>query len=756
MKAHENGASAMLTFSREDRIDVLIRGMTPGEKLGQLTQIFSGMTREETDWTDVAAEVRSGAVGSFIWALQDPVLRNEIQREAVEHSRLGIPLLFGMDIIHGARTVFPIGLGLSCSFAPELFERMQRIAAEESLAMGLNWIFAPMCDLARDPRWGRVAESCGEDPWLSAICNAAQVVGLQGVSSESGRIAACLKHFVGYSTVLGGRDYNEAEVSDWTLRNLHFPSFHSGIRHGAMTVMSGFNSLGGVPMAANRPMLDGVLRGEWCFSGFVVSDWQAIEELVTWGFARDRGEASELALRAGNDVDMLTRAYRETLEDAVRNGRIEQDVIDEAVRRVLCVKTELGLFEQPYVTERSSPVDLTQDKRAFARECATESVVLLKNDSVLPLSAGVRKIALIGPFADDPDEMLGCWAEWGRREDVVTLVEGLRRALPRRVRLRVVKGCTVTAAQKTQTLQDGRVLADGTDTGHELLELAEAVEAAGEAEVVILAIGEARSWTGENGTRASLGLTGRQQELFDAVARLNKPLVSIVFSGRPLSLPEVWRRSAAVLYAWQPGIEGGAALADLLLGVRSPSGRLSMSVLKDIAQAPLTYNHPKTGRPGQGQAREGSLAQAAFWFGFGLTYTRFSYRNICLLPGSPAQVACTIENTGERPGVETVQLYVRQICCREGVRPQQELRGVQKIPLNPGESTEVRFALTDEALGYWTRDGQWRVDPGSYLLWIAPSALTGEPLSYEHPPGVRSPAKLRGRKRHADQRFAAQ
>lgn len=730
VRTEGNGASGLPGSPCGVRIEELIRRMSPGEKLGQLTQLFSGRTREETDWSLLAAEVRSGRVGAFIWAVQDPELRNAIQREAVEHSRLGIPLLFGMDVIHGVRTVFPIGIGMACAFSPELFECAQRVAAEESLAMGLNWVFAPMCDLARDPRWGRVAESCGEDPWLSAVCNAAQVEGLQAGASGPGRIAACLKHFVGYGSVLGGRDYNEADVNMWSLRNLHLPPFLSGIRSGARTVMSSFNSLDGMPMVANHVLLHGVLRGEWGFPGFVVSDWQAVEELVAWGVAADRREAAELALRAGNDMDMLTRAYRETLEGAVNEGRIEGGLVDEAVRRVLRVKWELGLFEHPYA--KTEPLELTAEKRALAKRCATESVVLLKNESVLPLSGSLKTIALIGPFADDREEMLGCWAEWGRVADVVTLADGLRRVLPQDADLRVVQGCAVTTKPKTRTLQDGSLRCEGGEAETSAPDFGGVAAAAQAADVVVLAIGEPRSWTGENGTRAALGLTGFQQALFDVVAGQGKPIVSVVFSGRPLSLPDVWRRSAAVLYAWQPGIEGGAALAELLLGVSSPSGRLSMSVLKDVGQAPMAYNHPKTGRPGQGQAREGGLGRAAFWFGHGLTYTRFVYRDLKIQPGCPTKVVATVQNTGDRAGVETVQLYVRQLSCREGVRPQQELRGIQKLALEAGQAAEVAFLLSDEVLGYWTREGRWRVDAGSYWLWIAPSACSGEPVCYEH------------------------
>ena len=639
-----------------------------------------------------------------------------------------------MDVIHGARTIFPLPLALSCTFRPERFERAQGLAAAESRALGLNWIFAPICDLARDPRWGRVAETCGEDPFLASQCVAAQVRGLQA----AGTIAACLKHFVAYGAVLGGRDYNEADVGDWTLRNMHFPMFRAGVEAGALTVMSSFNSLQGIPMAANRRMLRDVLKNEWRFPGFVVSDWQAVAEIVTWGFARDRAEAARLSLQAGNDVDMLSQAYRDTLEEEVLGNPGLEKTIDEAVRRVLMVKVAVGLFRRPFAAEGES-LALSTENRDLARECVQESAVLLKNDGVLPLSTGLRRVALIGPYVDDREEMLGCWAEWGKTSDVTTLAEGLRAALPPDVELLVVKGCAVHTAPKTKTHQDGTI-AKESDVSESGLQWSDAVQAARSADGVIMAIGEPRSWTGEAGSRASLGLTGHQQRLFDVVAAEGKPIVSLVFSGRPLSLPEVWKKSAAVLYVWQPGIEAGPGLAALLTGACAPSGRLTMSVLADVGQAPMNYNQPRTGRPGQGQAREGHLGRPAFPFGYGLTYTSFVYGAVSL---AGMRARAVVENTGERAGVEVVQLYIRQLACPEGVRPQQELRGFQRLHFEARERREVAFDLNDDVLGYWTRDGQWKVDPGEYHIWIAPSALAGDPASYYHEPEMPVGARTR-------------
>jgi beta-glucosidase len=724
---------------RDEWVESLISRMSPGEKLGQLTQIFSGRTAQDLDWAAVSTQVRKGEIGSLIWAIEDVALRNRLQEQAVHQSRLGIPLLFGMDVIHGARTIFPLPLALSCAFRPELFERTQGLAARESLMLGLNWMFAPICDLARDPRWGRVAETCGEDPFLASRCVAAQVRGLQG----EGAMAACLKHFVGYGAVLGGRDYNEAEVGDWTLRNMHFPMFRAGVEAGAFSVMSSFNSLQGIPMAANRRMLRDVLKNEWQFPGFVVSDWRAVAELVTWGFARDRADAARLSVLAGNDVDMLSLAYRDTLEAQILADPRLEDTIDEAVRRVLLVKAAVGLFRQPFAREEGT-ICLSSENRDLARECVQESAVLLKNDGVLPLAPGIRRVALIGPFADDREEMVGCWAEWGKPADVVTLADGLRDALDSGVELQVVKGCAVHTAPQTKTHQDGSITRESDPVESDLQE-ADAVQAARSADVVIMAIGEPRSWTGEAGSRASLGLTGHQHRLFDVIAAEGKPMVSVVFSGRPLTLPEVWKKSAAVLYAWQPGIEAGPGLAALLTGVCAPSGRLTMSVLADVGQAPMNYNQPKTGRPGQGQPREGHLERPAFPFGHGLTYTTFAYGAASIRQAGPRFfVQATVENTGPRPGVEVVQLYVRQLACHAGVRPRQELRGFQRVFLEPGERREVSFELNDEVLGYWTREGRWNADPGEYHLWIAPSASAGDPVLHFHDPGASVARDARG------------
>ncbi|MFA6294297.1 MAG: glycoside hydrolase family 3 N-terminal domain-containing protein [Victivallales bacterium] len=718
----------------DKRIEDLLGRMTLEEKAGQLNQLYSGQKSENLP--NLFPDIRAGSIGSFIWGKFPPVLRNKLQRVAMQESRLGIPIMFGMDIIHGDRTVFPSAIGLSCAFDPSLFERSQTIAAREARAEGIDWSFAPMCDVARDPRWGRVVETCGEDPYLSALCNAAQVRGLQGEDmSAPDKVAACLKHYVGYSAVTGGRDKNGSDLDEWNLQNTHLPPFRAGIDAGAMTIMSAFNEIDGIPAVASHHALNEILRGQLQFKGFVVSDWGAVGQMIKWGYARDLADAAFLALPAGNDMDMYSKAYVKHLPSLVKSGKISQEVVDEAVRRVLRVKFMLGLFDRPYTDEDACKSSLLlPDAIAIARECVAKSAVLLKNEGgVLPISDGIRKIALIGPFADDSMEMLGSWNGWG--EWAVSLSAGLKARFAKAA-IAVVKGCDISTTPRIMTLQDGSVVPDDSAppvTGD--LEIAKATAAAQDADLVIMAIGEPRGWTGEGGSRMSLSLAGNQQELFDALATAGKPIVSVVFSGRPLVLPEVWKKSAAVLYAWQPGCQAGLGLADLLSGDVSPSARLSMSVPYDVGQVPIYYNHYRTGLPNNDALgfRDSVVKQAKFWFGYGLSYTTFEYGEVSIVPsadGKQYEAVATITNSGARAGEELVQLYVGQRYCHEGVRPLQELRGFKRVALKPGETATVSFPLADKVLGYFDRKGNFKVDASVFQVWIAPHAHTGTPATY--------------------------
>ncbi|MCS6243482.1 MAG: glycoside hydrolase family 3 C-terminal domain-containing protein [Opitutus sp.] len=744
------------TPSSPDRVETLLARLTLDEKLGQLTQ---GVIHTPEHVEAALADVRAGRYGSFILSAPPEIataLRNQVQNAAVGQSRLGIPLLFGADTIHGYRTTFPIPLALAAAWDTDLVERTQAVAARETRAVGAEWIFAPMCDLARDPRWGRVAETFGEDPYLGARLVAASVRGFQGSNPAApDRAAATLKHFVGYSATTGGRDYNTTDITPFTLRNAHLPAFESGIQAGALGVMSAFNAIDGIPAVANGALLNGVLRDEWKFTGLVVSDWNSVAESIEWGYAANRAEAARRALLAGNDMDMISGCYRETLASQVANGSVPLAVVDEAVRRVLRLKLRVGLFETPFADPTAPARAFMQaDAVTLAREAAARSLVLLKNDGVLPLAvspatqgaeatpaARVRRIALVGPLADDATEMLGTWPGHGRSEDVVTLATGLRERLGTTATLTVNRGCDLLpSGPRTRALPDGSVVIDEaanhTAAVADETDFTAAVAAAREADVIIAAVGEPRGWSGENASRAELTLTGRQSELLRALAATGKPLVVVVFSGRPLALTETAEKANALVQAWHPGLQAGPALAAMLCGDLAPVGRLPMSFPRATGQVPVYYNYATTGRPDMVDYRD-LTRDPLYRFGYGLTYTTFSYGSVEIVPptidGQSARARATVKNTGSRTGEAVAQLYVRDVACSEGARPAQELRGWQRLTLAPGESRTVEFTLTDEALGFIDRAGLHRVESGEYRVWIAPHAGTGEAAVYQRP-----------------------
>ncbi len=704
------------------RVTDLVGRMTLDEKLGQLQQAWREQGTEDT----FRDQLRQGKIGSFLAGdevIETPFARNRLQRIAVEESRLGIPLIFGHDVIHGFRTIFPIPLALACAWEPELLERVQAVAAREAAAAGVDWTFAPMVDLARDPRWGRIAEGFGEDPYLGALYAAASVRGFQGTNPAApDRLVACLKHYVGYGAAEGGRDYNTTEISEFTLRNFYLPAFNAGVEAGAWTVMSAFNCLSGFPASANRHTLTEILRHEWKFPGFVVSDWAAVEELIPHGVAADKVEAARLALHAGVDMEMVSTAFAQTLKRQIQEGKVPEALLDQAVRRILRVKFVKGLFDKPYVDEtRHKDAFLCPDAIALAREAAVKSCVLLKNDGILPLSKRLKHIALIGPLASEKAELLGCWASRGHPEDVVSLAEGVRAKLGPDARLTVLPGCSLFPTNTDEA------------------QIQQAAAAAAGADAVVLAVGEPRDWTGESASRAELGLTGRQTELFDAIVATGKPVVVVLFNGRPLTIAHVVTNAAAVLEAWHPGVQGGNAIADILFGDAAPSGRLTASFPWCVGQVPIYYNHFNTGRPGPGKFRSNYLdtpLAPLFPFGFGLTYTSFEYGAVTLsthrvkLGGSlVAQV--DVKNVGTRAGTEVVQLYIRDVAATAGPRPVRELRGFKKVHLQPGEERKVEFLVTVRELGYFDASGRWRIEPGKFQLWLSKDAVSGEPVEFE-------------------------
>lgn len=697
------------------RAEALLARMTLAEKVGQLVQL--------SPWgaTGLEQEIRAGAAGSVL-NLFDPREINRLQQIAVEQSRLGIPLLIGADVIHGFRTIFPIPLAESCTWDPPLLEQAARVAAEEASAAGIDWTFAPMVDIARDPRWGRIAEGAGEDVHLGCVLAAARVRGFQATDLTSGRrIAACPKHYAAYGAAEAGRDYNTADISERTLREVYLPPFKAAFDAGAGSVMTAFNEIAGVPATCNTLTLRTIPRAEWGWPGVTLSDFQAVKELIPHGVAADLKEAAQLSLLAGLDIDMMAGAYANHLAALVAEGRVPLALVDEAVHRVLCLKIALGLFERPYVDEGlGEQIVLRDEFRDLALRVAQESMVLLKNDSgLLPLLAGQRRIALIGPLADNRRDLLGTWAFTGRPEDVETVLEGVR-SYQGEAGLTFVPGCEIAGAAAP--------------------DIAGAVAAAAAADVVVLVLGESADMSGESHSRVHLGLPGRQQELADALAATGKPLVVVLMSGRPLVIPRLAEQATALLAAWHGGIRAGRAVADLLFGAAVPSGKLTASWPRAEGQIPVYYAYKNTGRP----AAEAGTRQFAeifksvymdepnsplFPFGCGLSYTTFSYDNLHIeTPVVPAAgtlvVSAQVVNTGDRAGVEVVQLYVRDLHASV-TRPVRELKGFQRVALAPGEGQMVRFAVPVRELGFIGLDMAYRVEPGRFRVWLGPDSVGG-------------------------------
>ncbi|HEU5396986.1 MAG TPA: beta-glucosidase BglX, partial [Verrucomicrobiae bacterium] len=686
----------------QDRVEDLLGRMTLDQKIGQLEQ--ANMTA--TSPTMMRDRLRAGEVSSFLDGsvlIETPKLRNELQRIVVEQSQLGIPLIFGHDAIHGFRTVFPIPLAQACAWEPQLFERTQRISARETYAAGIDWTFSPMVDLARDPRWGRVAEGFGEDPWLGSLDSAASVIGFQGTNvAEPNRVVACLKHYVGYGAAEGGRDYNTTEISEYALRNFYLPQFKAGIDAGAWTVMSAFNDLSGMPASANRHTLTDILRGEWKFRGFVVSDWQSVLELIDHGVAANESDAARLALTAGVDMEMVSGTYLKTLPDQVKSGAVSEKTVDEAVRRILTVKFAKGLFEHPYTDENAyQTAYLRPDAIALAREAAAKVCVLLKNErETLPLAKSITHVALIGPLGDDPEDMVGPWYSRAHSNEVVSLATGIRQKLSTNATLSVARGCAIIESGKKRSHLETFQKYDEVPTGTN--EIADAVNLARKSQVVIMALGEPKDWSGEDGSRSSLGLPGRQLELFKAVAATGKPVIVVLFNGRPLAIPEVEQKAAAILEAWFPGIQAGNGVADVLFGDFDPCGKLTTTFPYDVGQVPLNYNHFNTGRPGVGDYKGNYVDgpnNPLYPFGFGLTYTTFAYSDVTvnspfIRMGDTVTVRAKVTNTGKRSGTEVAELYIRDVAASAGPRPVRELKGFRKFFLEPGQSREVTFTLS--------------------------------------------------------------
>ena len=700
-------------------VDALLAKMTVEEKLGQLNQPPGvGNNTGPAAMAGSEDQIRRGEIGSYL-GTQGAMLTCRLQRIAVEQSRLGIPLLFGYDVIHGHRTVFPVPLGESASFDPVEVQHAARVAATEASAHGIHWTYAPMVDISRDPRWGRVVEGAGEDPYLGSVLAAARVRGFQGDDLRApDAVLATAKHFVAYGAAEAGRDYNVADISERTLHELYLPPFKAAVDAGAQSIMAAFNEIAGVPMHAHQPLIEDLLREQWGWEGLLVSDYTGVMELMPHGVAADREQAGSLGLRAGVDVDMVSQIYLKDLPAAVKAGRVPMAQLDASVRRVLNAKYRLGLFDDPYRSctddgARERALTLTPEHRADARRMAQKSLVLLENDNqVLPLAKSVRTLAVIGPLADHRRAMLGNWAVAGREEDAVTPLEGLKAALGDRTRLVVAKGAEIDS-------QDTRGFAD-------------AVAAAKQADAVVMFLGEHPDMSAEANNRTSLDLPGVQEQLALAVAATGKPVVVVLLNGRPLSIGGLKGKVPAILEAWFPGIEGGHAIADVLFGDVNPSAKLPITFPHNVGQVPIYYAHKNTGRPPRTEEKYTSKYLDVPWtplyaFGHGLSYTTFRYdapvvSSATLKPDALEQrVSVRVTNTGKRAGEEVVQLYVRDDVASV-TRPVKQLRGFQRVSLQPGESKTLTFTLGFDDLAMYDARMQQVVEPGTFTVFVGGSS----------------------------------
>lgn len=697
--------------SHDDQVKELLGRMTAEEKLGQLQQLtWTGDTGPGGGQTaEIEAAARAGRLGSVL-NLNGAKWTNDLQRLAVEESRLGIPILFGLDVVHGFWTTFPIPLAQAAAFDPAVAAADAEVSAAEARSQGVHWTFSPMMDVTHEPRWGRIAESSGEDPYLSAVVAVAKVRGYQGPADGSGlaskdRIASCAKHFVAYGGAEGGRDYNTVDVSEQRLRNHYLPPFKAAIDAGAATVMAAFNTVAGVPAHANAHTMTTILKQEWDFDGFVVSDYTGVAELVAHGFAEDGAEAAALALTHGLDMEMVSTHLADHGAELLAAGRIGMDRLEDAVARVLRLKFALGLFTNPYTDESAEITGPTAATRAAARAAAARSMVLLKNDdAVLPLAPSATSIAVVGPFADCADQH-GTWAGPGRlRFETVSVLDAVREAAP------------------------------GADVRHSGADPAMAAAAARAADVTVVVVGEHSGLSGEAAARSDIDLPDGQHRLIEAVAATGKPFVVVLVNGRPLTIGGWLHAAPAVLEAWHAGIEAGHAIADVLFGAVNPGGKLPVSFPRSVGQIPLYYNHESTGRPYDPVERYVSKyldlpGGPQFTFGYGLSYTTFatgepqlSHGEIAvdaLARGESVELTVTVSNTGERIGDEVVQLYVHDVAASV-TQPVRRLRGFERVTLGPGEERAVRFRLGAEDLGFWTNDpsGTYVVERGRIDLYV--------------------------------------
>ena len=704
----------------EARIFDLLSKMSLDEKIGQMQQ--KAIRNLDNALLD---EVKNGKVGSFLNAgkLEE---KAKVQKVAIENSRLGIPLIFGRDVIHGYKTILPIPLGQAATWNPEIIEIGAKIAAREAAEDGIHWTFAPVIDITRDPRWGRIAESCGEDPILSGVIGSAMIRGFQGNDLKSANtIAASAKHYVGYGAAEGGKEYNTTLIPERELRDIYLKPFQMAVKSGVATLMCGFNDLNGVPTSANRFTLRKILREEWNFNGFVVSDWTSIEELKVHGFAKDGSEAALKAANAGVNMEMVSQNYYENLKKHIESGDLDIKWLDELVAGILRIKFKLGLFENPYTREFLESKTLSDEHKEIAKQLAIESVVLLKNkNNILPLNSGIKKIAIIGPLANAPRDQLGTWAGDGNPEYAITPLTAINNQYGNSINIIYAKGLE-TPRSTDQNLFAG------------------AIEALEDADAGILFLGEDQMLSGEAHSRAFINLPGAQEELVKVLSKIGKPLVLVIMAGRPLTFSNIVDSVNSILYAWHPGTMGGPALADIIFGKVSPSGKLPVTFPRTVGQIPLYYNKKNTGRPpAKNQITqklgtpENPVGFASFYldvdytpaydFGYGLSYTNFSYSNLkiskeVLTIEDSLEITVKVTNTGNFKAKETVQLYLRDL-FGSVTRPIKELKSFKKITFNPGETREIKFIITSEDLKFTDINMLHNAEAGEFELFVGSSS----------------------------------
>lgn len=706
----------------EKKINELLAKMTLEEKIGQMTQRSGGSGLEET--------ISKGQIGSILNEVNGDTL-NKIQHLAVDKSRLGIPIIFGRDVIHGFRTIFPIPLGLAATWNPELVEQGTHISAIEAASVGIHWTFAPMMDIARDPRWGRIAESFGEDPFLASKMAVAMVKGFQGEKlSDPFSIAACAKHFACYGAAEGGRDYNTTLVPENEMRDVYLRPFEACVDANIATFMTAFNEINGVPASGNTFLLQQVLRKEWDFEGFVVSDWASITQMIPHGFCADDKQAAEKALVAGVDMEMATDSYEKNIKSLLDEKKISIDIIDNAVRNILRIKFALGLFDNPYTDASIFPKLVNEKHLSAAKKAACQSLVLLKNENhVLPLAKNT-KCTILGPLADDPYEQLGTWVFDNNIDDSQTPLTAIRHMLGAD-RVQYVKVLETSRSKNTTDLE-------------------KAMEAVNSSDAVILILGEEAILSGEAHCRANINLPGAQEQLVKTVSETGKPVILVVIAGRPLTMGNILNDVDAILYSFHPGTMGGPAIADVLFGVESPSGKLPVTFPKVVGQIPIYYNHKNTGRPPREESwtfiddiparvwqtslgNESHYLDAGFKpqypFGYGLSYTTFAYKNIKLSSksiklGDSIRISADISNTGDFDAEEIVQLYTRDL-VGDITRPVKELKGFKRIYLKAGETKNVSFNLCTKDLAFFNQKMQLVTEPGQFHVWIAPDSDSG-------------------------------